>query len=364
MQQSLRFGRSGGRNRTRHARMVEKAECAIVRNKTKGCRCTTQCESELNYLFSIEPEHKPILDRRVRIRYFTFFEQLTGYLAFSIWRLSMKLGNLSSTLFLLSLFCLLLSNDALAGSVDYSKMELVATPTDGGIREDVPDKLRGKYERWKSELLSTEIGRRQWEAYANSKQFVLVIKVVTSRGKGAGTDKFQWNGEGRLVGATITLGAELDNGYPNAIYYPVLNSLSGERPAYQISGNLLAATKMAHEIGHVIQTAQTDMNRLQTQYKLIPLYGSIFLSNGRNIRDERLVALVGKIGGTPIEIWESHEYLSEVNAMRFLEEKIKDEDFYCYVFSRIKDNVETYAGSYSKWFDPGAARCSRSAPKK
>ena len=88
-----------------------------------------------------------------------------------------------------------------------------------------------------------------------------------------------------------------------------------------IDGNILAATKMSHEIGHVIQTAGTKMQLIEKQYELIPVYASIFLKNGRNTQDEKLVELAEMIGGTPIEIWESHEYLSEVNAMRFLEEK-------------------------------------------
>lgn len=271
----------------------------------------------------------------------------------------MRFTNLSWALLLLCVFCLAFSNDTFA-NVDYSKTAIVTTPKDGGIREDVPDKLRGRFERWKAELLSTEIGRRQWEAYANNKQFVLVIKVVRSRGKGAGTDKFEWNDEGKLVGATITLGAELDDGYPNAIYYPVLNSLSFQRTTYQISGDILAATKISHEIGHVIQTEQMDMNRLQTQYKLIPEYASIFLRNGRNARDEKLLELAQKIGGTPIEIWESHEYSSEVNAMNFLRERIKGEEFYCYVFNRIKYNVQTYAPTYLKLFGPTTEPCARS----
>ncbi len=31
--------------------------------------------------------------------------------------------------------------------------ENVATPTDGGIREDIPGKFRAKYDMWKAELL-------------------------------------------------------------------------------------------------------------------------------------------------------------------------------------------------------------------
>jgi hypothetical protein len=272
----------------------------------------------------------------------------------------MKLTNLSSAGILVSVLCLIVPLAIFAGptadgyhKLEISGVEFVKTPTDGGIREDVPSKYQYRFEKWKAELLSTEIGRQQWETYANKKNFVLTIKVSKSKGKGAGTDKFQWDDQGNFVGATITLGSELDEGYPNPIYYPVLNSLSSDPSYYAISGKLLAATKLSHEIGHVNQTANANMKVLETQNKLIPVYSSIFLKNGRNTKDEKLVELEQQIGGTPIEIWESREYWSEVNAMNFLKERIKDEEYYCYVFNRIKRNVETYAGPYSQRFDSG-----------
>jgi hypothetical protein len=239
------------------------------------------------------------------------------------------------------------------------KVEIVPTPTDGGIKEDVPTKFRGRFERWKSELMQTAAGREQWERYANNRQFVLTIKISSSKGKGGGTDKYLWDDEGRFVGATITLGSDIDNGYPAPIYYPVLNSLSGEQAINPVSGNILAAAKISHELGHVIQTEESNVSQLQVQSNLIPKYTSIFLSNGHDVKDVRLVELAGKIGGTPMEIWESREYWSEVNAMRFLEERIRDENFYCRVFNRIRQNVETYAQTYAKRFEPDDAQCKR-----
>src|SRR5262245_55297027 len=113
---------------------------------------------------------------------------------------------------------------------DYPGLEdqVIPTPTDGGIRLDIPDKYKDRFERWKDELLSTAFGRSQWDAYANNKEFILTIKVSGSRGKGAGTDTYLWDDSGKFVGATITLGDDLDKGYPNPIYYPVMNSLSAE----------------------------------------------------------------------------------------------------------------------------------------
>jgi hypothetical protein len=228
---------------------------------------------------------------------------------------------------------------------------IVPHPTDGGIREDIPDKFQERYEKWKGELLSTEFGREQWDKYANNKDFILTLRVLEKRGKGAGTDKLLWDDAGNFVGATITLGSDLDNGYPDPIYYPVLNSLSSGASSYSISGRILAATKISHEIGHVNQAMTANMNFLQLQNKLMPVYTSIFLKNGWNTKDKKLEDLAQQMGGTPIEIWESREYWSEVNAMLYLKDRISKENFYCYVFNRIRRNIETYAKGYEQRFD-------------
>ena len=228
---------------------------------------------------------------------------------------------------------------------------VVPTPTDGGIKEEVPDKFRDRYEKWKAELLSTDWGRAQWEQYANDKTFVLKIVVSGERKRGAGTDKLQWDDSGRFVGATITLGANLDEGYPNPIYYPVLNSLSPDSTTYAISGRLLAATKISHELGHVNQAAKANMKFLQLQNRLMPIYNSIFLKNGLNTQDNKLVDLASQMGGTPVEIWETREYWSEVNAMLFLSARINKETFYCHVFNKIRRNIENYARVYEAFFD-------------
>lgn len=226
----------------------------------------------------------------------------------------------------------------------------VKTPVDGGIREDVPAKFRDRYEKWKAELLATEYGREQWEKYSANKNFILTIIVTGDRKKGAGTDKFLWDEDGRFVGATITLGSNLDEGYPNPIYYPVLNSLSSDSSSYSISGRILAATKISHEIGHVNQAATANMKALQLQNKLMPEYISIFLKNGLNTKDNKLVDLAKQMGGTPVQIWESREYWSEVNAMLYLDGRINKEDFYCQVFNKIRRNLETYAREYEPRF--------------
>jgi hypothetical protein len=232
-----------------------------------------------------------------------------------------------------------------------TKQMIVKTPTDGGIREEIPGKYKEKYEKWKAEILSTEFSRRQWDEYADNKKFILTITIAGDRGQGAGTDKFLWDEDGNFVGATITLGNKIDKGYPDPVYYPVMNSLTSNDSKYSVSGNILASTKIIHEFGHVNQTAKENQTLLQIQNKLTPVYISIFLKNGRNTNAQDLLDLARQMGGTPTKIWESREYWSEINAMFYLKEKIGKENFYCSVFNKIKYNVEQYAKDYENRFD-------------
>ena len=228
-------------------------------------------------------------------------------------------------------------------------IRIVATPTDGGIREEIPLKYRERYEKWKSELRATDLGREQWDKYASNKSFILTI-VVSGGQKGAGTDKYVWNDEGQLVGATITLSAALQDGSPPPIYYPVLNSLSTDTTTYSISGPIVAATRLSHELGHVNQTSEASMKLIQQQNNLIVQYNSIFMENGLNSKDTRLLDLANQLKGTPVQIWESREYWSEVNAMLYLSQRISKENFYCFVFRKIRHNLETHAKAYEDRF--------------
>ena len=245
-------------------------------------------------------------------------------------------------------------------SGDAFKSMIVKTPIDGGIREEIPEKYKERFAKWKEEMLSTEFGRRQWEAYAANKSFVLTLKMADKRGQGAGTDEYLWDEAGQFVGATITLGTKIDKGFPDPIYYPVMNSLSPIEEKYSISGTILAATKIVHEIGHVNQTARSNSATLAMQNKLMPQYITIFLKNGRNTRDKELLELAEKMGGTPVEIWENREYWSEVTAMAYLKERLGKEIYYCSVFSKIQSNIEQYAKNYEDRFEeisalPGAS---------
>jgi len=220
----------------------------------------------------------------------------------------------------------------------------------GGIREEIPLKYVNRYNEWKEEFLSTDAGRSQWNYYHNNPNFTLNIVVARENAEGATTGKYKWNDAGQLVGATITLGIRLDEGYPNPIYFPVMNSLVPNDSQARISGNTLAATKLAHEFGHVNRTGKVDSTVYQLQTQLIPQYNKIFLSNGRNPNDPRLVELSQKIGGTPVQIWEDREYWGEANAMMYLRDRVTEESLRCTLFSKIRHSVDLYAKDYEPRF--------------
>jgi len=231
--------------------------------------------------------------------------------------------------------------------------ERAATPSEaGGIHEIIPDKYKSRYEEWKSEFLSTDIGKAQWEMYAHHPRLMLTITVgkTGKDGYGAGTGKYKWNDAGELVAATIVLGTNLDEGYPSSVYYPVMNALEPFETRQLIGGSVLAATKIAHEFGHVMKISSTPQDLYHLQVQMVPVYNKIFLSNGYNVNDPRLVEIAKQIGGNPVEIWEDREYWGEANAMLFLKDRVEKEKFHCRLFAKIKRAVEEYAKDYEARF--------------
>jgi hypothetical protein len=244
--------------------------------------------------------------------------------------------------------------DTSSSTISYHGVEPVAANTRSdrgpGIKEDIPSKYLARYEAWKAEFLSTEIGREQWANFKSDPNFTLTITISRENAEGATTGAYRWNDQGALVAATIALGVRLDEGYPNPIYFPVMNSLVPTESLSRIDANTLAATKIAHEFGHVKRTSQVDSAVYQLQSQLIPQYNKIFLSNGRNAKDPRLVEIETKIGGTPVRIWEDREYWGEANAMVYLRDRFTDERMRCALFSKIRHSVDLYAKSYEPRF--------------
>ena len=220
----------------------------------------------------------------------------------------------------------------------------------GGVREVIPPKYEKRYQEWKSEFLSTDIGRAQWEMYAHHTRMVLTITIGGKNAEGAGTGNYKWNDKGELIAATVVLGERLDTGYPSAVYYPVMNALEPFESKQLIDGTMLAATKIAHEFGHVMKMSTTPQELYNLQVKLVPSYNKFFLSNGYNVNDPRLVDLAQKMGGNPVQIWEDREYWGEANAMLFLRDRVAKEKFHCHLFGKIKRAVEEYAKDYEARF--------------
>lgn len=236
------------------------------------------------------------------------------------------------------------------GSMDFSTTVVSADEHGAGIKEIVPEKYQSRYNEWKTEFLATEMGRQSWATFDQNPNFTLSIVVERDNPEGAGTGKYKWDESGKLIAATITLGIRINEGYPNPIYYPVMNSLTPRPASYTVNEDTLAAAKIAHEFGHLTRTAKTDPSLYQLQSQLMPVYNKIFLSNGRNASDPRLVELARQMGGTPVEIWEDREYWGEANAMIYLRDKFTEESLRCPLFSRIRRSIDLYAKSYEPRF--------------
>ena len=223
-------------------------------------------------------------------------------------------------------------------------------PRAGGLHEEVEPRYKKRFERWKKEFLSTDIGRMQWDMYARHSHLTLTITVAADNKRGAGSGNYKWNDAGELVSATIVLGSRIDEGYPSSIYYPVMNALEPYESARLLSRNVLAATKIAHELGHVMRISETPEAVYRLQAKLVPIYNKIFLSNGHNVNDPRLVDLAKQMGGNPVQIWEDREYWGEANAMLYLRDRVAKETFHCRIFNKIKRSVELFAKPYEERF--------------
>ncbi|HKC64205.1 MAG TPA: hypothetical protein VKB86_11230 [Pyrinomonadaceae bacterium] len=193
-----------------------------------------------------------------------------------------------------------------------------------GIKEVIPDRYEKRYLRWKSEYLSTEAGREQWQTYSERTDFLLTITVSSELKQGAESGGYEWDESGRLVKATIRLGDEIDKGYPTSINYPVTCSLAPGNLPGGVNGTILAAAKIAHEFGHVNNTAAKDASLYQTQNRLILEFQQIFKSNGFNIDDPRLAEIVRQLGDTPTHISQEREYEAEANVVSYLREKFSE----------------------------------------
>jgi hypothetical protein len=190
------------------------------------------------------------------------------------------------------------------------------------VVEVIPKNYRKRYLKWKNDYLSTQVGRTEWYRYALDPNFKLTITISKEWAEGAIVDNFHWDDNGRLIAATITLGHKLDSGYPSSINYPITCSLAPGNLPPEAKGTILAATKIAHEFGHLDRTMSMDGRLYQLQNSLMIQYLQIFNANGHDCKDPRLLALVEQMSGTPVSIQQDRESWAEVGAIQYLKERL------------------------------------------
>ena len=248
--------------------------------------------------------------------------------------------------------CLAHVSDTRSSSAAHEPGDRVATPSDGGIREEFPDKYRSRFDKWKMELISTDYGRELWDRFAEDRGFILRIKISREEGTGAWAGEYKRDHAGRLVAATVMLGDDLDSGYPAPVYYPVLNSLKRA----EVDGPVLAAAKIAHELGHVSQAADQNSKLVQLRERLSVLYNTRLIRVGFNEQDKFLIYLARQMGGTPEQISEEKEYVSEVYTYRYLESRIGASKKFCRVVRQVHRNLEAEGPKYGPYFEPYLVR--------
>jgi len=221
------------------------------------------------------------------------------------------------------------------------------------VREIIPSKYRKRYQKWKNEYLSSATGRAHWKRYALTPDFELTITVSNQQGHGAKVE-FHWNKGGRLIAATMILGNKMDSGYPSSINYPITCSLSpaGDLPS-EVKGNVLAATKLSHEFGHLNQVTSMDGRTYQLQNTLMLEYNRIFNSNGFNVHDPKLTELAEEMGGTPVSIAQDREHWAEIGAVEFLRERLPYLIKRSKLPSSIKQAIDAYHLIYPDRFQGG-----------
>jgi hypothetical protein len=206
-------------------------------------------------------------------------------------------------------------------NLDYSEVPNVEAKRNRLV-EIIPAKYRKRYLRWKNDYLSTPSGRSQWERYTQDPNFTLTVTVSAEQADGAIVNGFRWDNQGQLIAAIIVLGNKLDSGYPSSINYPIICSLAPGNLPPEAKGTILAATKIAHEFGHINHVKSMDGRRYQLQNRLIIQYYRIFFDNGRNCNDPRLLEFAKEMDGTPVSIQHDREAWAEVGALVFLKERL------------------------------------------
>ena len=213
------------------------------------------------------------------------------------------------------------------------------------VMELVPAKYHKRYLKWRNDYLSTAAGRSEWNRYARDSGFTLTITVSKDLAEGAIVDSYKWDENGRLTAATIRLGNKLDSGYPSSINYPVTCSLAPGHLPPEVKGTILGATKIAHEFGHLDHMMSMDGRTYELQNRLMLEYNRIFDSNGRDVRDPRLLELAKEMDGTPVSIKQDRECWAEAGAALYLQERLA-KNRKIKMPGQIRDAIEAYYLTY------------------
>lgn len=214
------------------------------------------------------------------------------------------------------------------------------------VKEIIPPEYRRRYQKWKTEYLSTSAGRAQWEQYALSQSFNLTITVSKEKSHGALVSDFIWNEDGRLISATIMLGNKLDSGYPNPINYPITCSLSPDNIGPDVKGTILAAAKLSHEFGHLNQVMAMDGRLYQLQNRLMIEYNRLIGKVDFNTLDPQLLELVGEMGGTPVQIAQEREHWAEMGVIEYLQERLPQLTKRSRMPQPIQQAIDAYYSAY------------------
>jgi hypothetical protein len=211
-----------------------------------------------------------------------------------------------------------------------------------GIVELIPSKYEKRYLRWKTEYLSTKVGRDEWERYVHRDDFLLVITVSAALGRGARVENYEWDSSGRLVAATIFLGKDIERGYPTSANYPITCALGIDVHPGGVEREVLAAAKLAHEFGHVNDTSTKDAFTYVSQNRLITEYGEIFKANGFDPADPRLINIERRLGSAPTDIIRAREYVAEAYVAAYLQEKFSKGGDMSSMPHPIREAIESY----------------------
>ena len=127
---------------------------------------------------------------------------------------------------------------------------LVLVDPTGQIIDDSSLDDNEDYQKWKAAFLATKKGKKLWDKYNNDRNFKLVVNMDPKKRNGALTHDFKF-ADGKLIGATISLGPEIDHRSAAAMrdekQYPLQRALGEER----VDSEILGAGVIAHEFGHV-----------------------------------------------------------------------------------------------------------------